>query len=68
MKIKSMAELSDADKKKIQDILTESNCINESLKNTFGDRYNRMDRDTIFFGPHSHDFVYEIYPRMGQTR
>ena len=48
MKILSREPISDEDKKKIKQILVESNCPHESLTNTF-ERYSGIFGDVITF-------------------
>ena len=64
MIVKSMTELSDFEKRNIQRIASESKCINESLRATFGAGFHRYDEtnDTAYFGAHSYDYTYEIIP------
>lgn len=62
MRIKSIVPLSDSELRRIQGILKESNCPNESLRATFPETYQRIDEENgvIYFGVHSHDYTYEI--------
>ena len=64
MRIKSIVPLSDIELRRIREILEESKCPNESLRATFGDGYHHMDSDTVYFGAHSYDYTYEVYPVM----
>ena len=49
MKILSNAPLSEETIQKIKKIFEESDCPNETLKNTFGDKVFYDGRDTIIF-------------------
>lgn len=62
MRIKSIVPLSDSELRRIQGILKESNCPNESLRATFPSGYHHIDEETgiIYFGAHSHDYTYEL--------
>lgn len=62
MRIKSIVPLSDSELRRIQDILKESNCPNESLRATFPSGYHHIDEENeiIYFGSHSYDYTYEI--------
>ncbi len=62
MRIKSIVPLSDAEVRRITMILSESPCAEEQIKSTFPG-YVRMEDDTIYFGMHSYDYTYEIYPQ-----
>ena len=66
MRIKSMTKLSDFEIKNIQRMMTESDCLNESLRNTFGEGFHHYDEkeDTVYFGSHSYDYTYEIEPEV----
>ena len=62
MRVKSITQLSDYERQKIESILKESRCPNESLRATFPHGYHHMDEEKgiIYFGAHSHDYTYEI--------
>ena len=64
MIIKSITQLSDNELNKIKCILKESHCPNESLRATFANGYHHMDEEKgiIYFGAHSYDYTYEVYP------
>ena len=62
MRIKSIVPLSDVELRRIRDILQESKCPHESLKATFPHTYHHMTEDTIYFGAHSYDYTYAVYP------
>ncbi len=60
-----MIPLSDAELWKIQSIIQESRCWNESLRATFPATYYRIDEEAgiIWIGRHSHDYTYELEVR-----
>ena len=62
MRVKSIVPLSDSELRRIQGILKESNCPNESLRATFPETYQRIDEENgvIYFGIPSHDYSYEL--------
>lgn len=62
MLIKSITQLSDNELRKIQSIMKESRCPNESLRATFQDGYHHIDEEkgVVYFGAHSYDYTYEI--------
>ena len=62
IRVKSIVPLSDSELRRIQGILKESNCQNESLRATFQETYQRIDEENgvIYFGVHSHDYTYEL--------
>lgn len=62
MRVKSITQLSDFELRKIQSIMRESRCPNESLRASFPEAYHHIDeeRGIIYFGHHSHDYTYEI--------
>ena len=62
MQVKSITQLSDNELRKIQSIMKESRCPNESLRATFQDGYHHIDEEKgiIFFGAHSYDYTYEL--------
>lgn len=62
MIVKSISMLSDTELRQIRSILEESKCPHESLKATFPYAYHHMDEDTIYFGAHSYDYTYAVYP------
>lgn len=64
MIVKSITMLSDAERNKIRQILSESKCPNESLRATFPTAYHHMDAEgqVIYFGAHSYDYTYTVYP------
>ena len=64
MQVKSITQLSDNELRKIQSIMKESRCPNESLRATFQDGYHHIDEEKgiIYFGAHSYDYTYEIKP------
>lgn len=64
MIVKSITPLSDGELNRIREILTESKCPNESLRATFPYAYHHMDiaGQVIYFGSHSYDYTYAIYP------
>ena len=68
MRVKSITMLSDAELRKIRQILEESRCPNDSLRATFPEAYFRIDEENgiIYFGRHSYDFTYEIIPREAE--
>lgn len=63
MRVKSILPLSDAEMRKIKLILEKSSDVDAALRDLFPGEYYRMTDDTIYFGRHSHDYVYEIIPR-----
>ena len=64
MIIKSITPLSDSERERIREILRESKCPNESLRATFPYAYHHMDleQQVIYFGSHSYDYTYAVYP------
>lgn len=63
MRIKSLLPLSDSELRKIKLILEKSADVDAALRDLFPGEYYRMDGDTIYFGRHSQDYVYEIIPK-----
>ncbi len=64
MIIKSITPISDGEMNKIREILSESKCPNESLRATFPYAYHHIDLENqvIYFGAHSYDYTYAVYP------
>ncbi len=62
MRVKSIMPLSDFELLRIQSIMQESRCPNESLRATFPEAYHRIDEEEriIYFGRHSYDYTYEL--------
>ena len=62
MRVKSITPLSDSELRRIQMILNESKCLNESLRATFAEAYHHIDEENgvIYFGSHSYDYTYEV--------
>lgn len=62
MRVKSITPLSDFELRKIQSIMKESKCPNESLRASFPEAYYHIDEELgiIYFGRHSYDYTYEI--------
>ena len=67
MIVKANTPLSDSEKRNVQRIATEANCINEAMSRTFGDGFSHYDEstDTAYFGLHPpYEYVYEIPPSV----
>ena len=66
MVVKSITPLSDNELNKIREILHSSKNPNETLRDTFPTAYHHMDMEgqVIYFGSHSYDFTYAVYPVM----
>lgn len=64
MIVKSITVLSDSEMNKIRQILSESKCPHESLRAAFPHAYHHMDIEgqVIYFGSHSYDYTYAVYP------
>lgn len=64
MIVKSITMLSDCELNKIRQILSESKDPNQALKDAFPGGYHHMDfeRQIIYFGAHSYDYTYAVYP------
>ncbi len=67
MIIKSIVPLSDAEIRRIILIFEESCCPYESLKAMYPGHI-RLDKDIVYFGMHSFDYTYAIYPRLKSTK
>ena len=63
MRVKSILPLSDSELRKIKLILEKSKNIAAALRDLFPDTYYQIVNDTIYFGRHSQDYVYEIIPK-----
>ena len=67
MRIKSILPLSDSELRKIKLILEKSKNIDAALKDLFPDTFYQIVDDTIYFGRHSQDYVYEIIAKKGEA-
>lgn len=63
MIVKSIVPLSDSELRVVERILRDSADPQKDLSKKFPDAYHHMDVDTIYFGAHSYDYSYEVYPK-----
>lgn len=65
--IHSQNPISDAEKKQIKDLLTQSNCINESLRESFK-HYDHREGEHIYFNRSfwDHETEIECTPKEAQ--
>lgn len=59
MKILSVKPVSELEIRQVKDILRQSRCPNESLRNTF-DRFTELTPDFIFFDVGEHVYTYDL--------
>ena len=59
MKILSVKPVSELEIRQVKDILRQSRCPNESLRNTF-ERFNDLTAEIIFFDVGEHVYIYDL--------
>ena len=67
MRVKSILPLSDSELRKIKLILEKSTNIDAALRDLFPGSYYQIVDDTIYFGRHSQDYVYEIIAKKREA-
>jgi len=60
MRVRSILPLSDSELRKVKLILEKSKNVDAALRDLFPSTFYRIVDDTIYFGRHNQDYVYEI--------